>query len=209
MNIKIPDFIKNTKLFYELYHIVVKFIPRVNWGGGTLSATEKVKIAEKLSKNYYIILVADGNRLSSLLISLITLVSTGKWGKYTHALMNCDYMDSVEDIDKFKFVEATASGVHYSSFNDVFDNATSVCLLRPANVVDWMTVIDDLVKNVGKPYDDLFDLVDDSKLSCVEVVLDAFDDDEFPRLKQDIKSKNNLTPQMFRETPDLVIEYEV
>jgi len=207
--IKIPEFITKSEFLFHIYEKVVQFIPKVNWGTGTLTSTQKVQIAEKLASNYYIILVADGNRLSSFLISIMTLFATGQWGKYTHALMNCDYMDSVEDIDKFKFVEATASGVHYSTFDEVFSTATKVCLLRPSNVVDWTPVIDSLVKEVGLPYDDLFDLSTKNKLSCVEVVFDAFEESEFPRLKQDIKDHNTLTPQMFRETPDLVVEYEV
>lgn len=206
---KIPEFILKSEFLYSIYHKITQFIPRVNWGTGTLTATQKVQIAEKLANNYYIILVADGNRLSSFLISIGTLFTTGRWGKYTHALMNCDYMSSVEDIDKFKFVEATSVGVHYSTFDEVFGSATSVCLLRPANIVDWTPIIDSLVKEVGKPYDDLFDLTDKSKMSCVEVVLDAFAEDEFPRLNQEIKTKNVLTPQMFKDSPDLVIEYEV
>ena len=75
-------------------------------------------------------------------------------------------------------------------------------------------MIDALLKQLGKPYDDLFDLADASHLSCVEVVLDALKEadyaNDFKNLSSMIKSEGNLVPEMYRNCPDfsVAVEYE-
>jgi hypothetical protein len=78
---------------------------------------------------------------------------------------------------------------------------------------DWTTTIDKLVENNGKPYDDLFDLSDSSRLSCVELVLDAFRNnkdyaDDFPALEEMIDKEDNLVPEMYRSCSDFKIVFE-
>ena len=128
--------------------------------------------------------------------------------------MNCDFMASPADVDKFKFMEATVTGVHYSTFDEVFDCDT-VCLLSPKNMPnkEWTDVIDKLVKENGKPYDDLFQLADESHISCVELVRDALEADDqyktnFANLEALIQKEGNLLPQMFRECSDFEVVYE-
>lgn len=129
--------------------------------------------------------------------------------------MNCDFVTDPDDRASMKFVEATATGVHFSTFDEVF-TCDYVCLLSPKDVSieEWTNIIDGLVKSNGKPYDDLFDLSDKSKVSCVELVLDALRNDpayltKFYDLEKMIGSEGNLVPEMFRQCPDFQIDYEM
>jgi hypothetical protein len=116
-------------------------------------------------------------------------------------------------MQSFKFVEATATGVHYSTFEEVFACDT-VCLLTPNNIdnAEWTKIIDALLKQQGKPYDDLFDLSDDTHVSCVELVLNALKavdyEQEFANLKELIEKEKNLVPQMYRTCTDFMVKYE-
>jgi len=90
-----------------------------------------------------------------------------------------------------------------------------VCLLSPANMdnKEWSKIIDALVKNKDKPYDDLFQLADDTHISCVELVRDALKadgnyDENFGHLEYMIQKEGNLLPQMFRGCSDFVVVYE-
>ena len=89
-----------------------------------------------------------------------------------------------------------------------------MCLLTPANIEngEWTTIIDALINQVGKPYDDLFDLSESTRVSCVEVVLDALEaahnDKELLALKLEIASEGNLIPQMYRDCTDFKVAYE-
>ena len=90
----------------------------------------------------------------------------------------------------------------------------NVCLLTPSNIQnsEWTAIIDALVNQVGKPYDDLFDLADSSRVSCVEVVLDALKtanyDNELHSLELTIAIEGNLIPQMYRDCPDFTVKFE-
>ena len=191
------------------------FVPKVYWKKTrVLRENEKTELAKKLADGYYIILTGDAGHLSSWLVSLGTLFTLGKWSKYSHSLMNCDYMDKPEDRDKFKFVEATVAGVHYSTFDEVF-NCDFVCLLSPRGIKneDWTAIIDALVKETGKEYDDLFDLIDSTKMSCVESVLNALKShprfaNDFFDLEYMIKKKKRLLPQMFKDCRDFDAVWE-
>ena len=70
----------------------------------------------------------------------------------------------------------------------------------------------ELQKQLGKKYDNLFDISDESRVSCVEVVyhsLKKFDfDKDYPNLAKTITEKNTLTPQMFRDCGDFKILFE-
>ena len=65
---------------------------------------------------------------------------------------------------------------------------------------------------LGRPYDDLFDLADDTHQSCVEVVLQALKaadyHNDFQHLEAMIRSKGNLVPEMYRLCPDFVVAFE-
>lgn len=202
---------------YGLYHTITQLIPRIQlpYNDTEFTPEQKKELIDKLSTGYYVILVTERKRLSSLFVSIMSIFVTGRWGDYTHALMNCDQFVSPNDVDKFKFVEATATGVHYSNFDQVFNGASKVCLLTPKGVAnkEWTDIIDTLVSLNGKPYDDLFDLLTSEKLSCVEVVLDSLKvlpdfEIDFRNLIVMIEHNGNLVPQMFRNCPDFDVALE-
>ena len=202
-------------ILYSIYHWLASIPPKVQFRTkDPLTPEEKREIINRLASGYYIILTGNNYHLSSLAVKFMSWVKTGTWSRYSHALMNCDYLDHPADVFDFKFMEATVSGVHYSTFEEVFD-CDSVCLLSPANMdnKEWSKIIDALVKNKDKPYDDLFQLADDTHISCVELVRDALKadgsyDDNFGNLEYMIQTEGNLLPQMFRDCPDFIVFYE-
>jgi hypothetical protein len=111
-------------------------------------------------------------------------------------------------------MEATAVGVHYSTFDEIFD-CDKICILSPISVsnVEWTAIIDALVKQEGTPYDDLFDLSDSTHISCVESVLNALRaahyGTEFANLNAMINQTGNLVPQMYRDCPDFMVKLEL
>ena len=206
---------KYTSPLYTLYHWLSQLPPKIRWSKKyAITEEDKVLLAEKLASGYYIILVGTRTHLSSYIVSLLSWIKTGKWAKYSHVLMNCDNITDPLKRDGFKFVEALAQGVTYSPFDEVFA-CDYACLMTPVNIKqeEWTARIDRLTSEVGTPYDDLFDLVDKSKLSCVEVVLDALKSEnyaaEFANLDKMIKDVGNLVPQMYRDCPDFKVEIEL
>ena len=202
-------------LLYRVYHWLASIPTKISWGSNTITPSERNILATHLAKGYYVILTGSNHHLSSIIVSLLTFLKTGSWGRYSHVLMNCDNIENAADRNEFKFVEATAKGVAYTTFAEVFA-CDRVCLLTPKNISneEWTKVIDALLKQIGKPYDDLFDLADASHLSCVEVVLDALKEadyaNDFKNLSSMIKSEGNLVPEMYRNCPDfsVAVEYE-
>lgn len=201
---------------YQIYHWFTQRIPLVVWNRhNDITEAQKDEIALLLADDYYVILTGDNGTLSSWFVSFLTWVKTGKWSHYSHALMNCDFVTDPEDRDKFKFVEATAVGVHYSTFDHVFE-CDHVCLLSPRNMAldDWTIAIDALLTYNGRPYDDLFDLADSSRMSCVEVVVSSLEampayKDKFVELNRYLDSGKHLLPQTFKDCGDFVVSYEV
>lgn len=205
---------KYTSPFYNAYHWVTQQLPKVYWRNQhVLTDEEKDVLAKQLASGYYIILTGNKYHLGSIIVSLLSWLKTGKWSRYTHALMNCDNITDPSGREAFKFIEADVNGVVYTTFDKVF-KCSAVCLLSPNHITneDWTKIIDSLLTELGRPYDDLFDLADSSRLSCVEVVLNALKAadyaDEFKNLDAMIKSVGNLVPQMYRECPDFVVVLE-
>lgn len=205
---------KYDTLWYRAYNFIASLPGKISWRKqGKLTAAQKEEIAKQLASGYYIILTGSSSHLSSVIVSLLSWIKTGVWARYSHALMNCDNITDPTDTTSFKFVEATGSGVHYSSFDEVF-NCDYVCLLTPTGVSneEWTKIIDALLKQRGKKYDDLFDLADSSRVSCVEVVLNALKAadyaEDFKDLERLIKEEGNLVPQMYRTSQDFKVAYE-
>lgn len=122
--------------------------------------------------------------------------------------------DVVSDTD-FRLVEAVGVGVKYSGFAQVFD-VQGVCLMKPKSMsLDaWTAVMDKAKTQLGKPYDTIFDLKEDTHLSCVELVRNALMAEpnyerDFAHFEKMITSSKNLTPQMFRDCPDFEVVYEI
>lgn len=205
---------KYTTTLYKIYHWFAMIPGKISWSKqSNLTDQDREEIAKMLASGYYIILTGERHYLSSIIVSFMSWVKTGVWANYTHALMNCDNITDHTDTGSFKFLEATGVGVHYSTFGQVFA-CDSVCLLTLNNIsnTEWTTIIDALLKQQGKPYDALFDLSDDTHVSCVELVLNALKSvnysDKFPHLQQLIQDHKNLVPQMFRQSDDFMVAYE-
>jgi hypothetical protein len=170
-------------------------------------------IKQLLSDEYYIILTRRHNHLSTFMTAFANFFLTGKWGYWSHALMNME--DEVKSDTDFRLVEAIGDGVTFTPFEKVFDVDAAV-LLRPRGLsaADWTTVFDALNDDIGKPYDTLFDLKNDSSMSCVELVRSALQklpdyETRFARFEALIAKRKNLTPQMFYDCEDFIVEYQI
>jgi hypothetical protein len=166
-----------------------------------------------LKENYCMILTRRKCHLTTYLIGLISKFASGKASHYTHALMNVEG-DIANHID-FKLIEATGTGVHYSTFMEVFD-CDSVAILKPRGVElsQWTAVLDAVKASFGEEYDMLFDLADDKKVSCVELCykgIKKFPNYEarFPNLVALLKNDDgDLTPQMLYDCNDMDVVFE-
>jgi hypothetical protein len=205
---------KYDTVWYAIYNKIASIPSKISWRKqGKLTDEQKSQLSEHLATGYYIILTGSQSHLSSVIVSLLSWIKTGTWARYSHVLINCDNITNPADTGSFKFVEATSTGVHYSTFEEVF-NCDSVCLLTPNSVSneEWTKIIDGLLKQKGKKYDDLFDLSDSTRVSCVEVVLNALKAadyaNDFKDLERLITEEGNLVPQMYRTSIDFKVTYE-
>jgi hypothetical protein len=191
-------------------------IGKINWKSKrVMTDADRDVLRQKLAKDYYIIVTMHRGFLSSWAIATAHFFMTGKFGYYAHVLMNLE--DKVVTDADYRFIEATRDGTQYSLFERVFGQQTSsVALLRPKymSLDHWTEVMDRAKTYLGRPYDTLFDLSSDQKLSCVELVRDALRgephyDRDFANFEAMITKSKNLDPQMFYECPDFVVEWEV
>jgi hypothetical protein len=215
-------------MLYFFRRVASWFVPKISWiswnalralfnGGVYFSLTEEdwEYLRNALADDYYIILTRNSAHLSTYLVSIGNVFATGKWGFWGHALMNLENESPITDLG-FKLMESTSVGVHYSSFQEVF-RCDAVCLLKPKGLTktEWTAIMDGLLLQNGKKYDNLFDLSDESQVSCVEMVREALQAlpnyyEMFPNLEEMIvKNGNNLTPEMFYTCPDFEIVWEV
>lgn len=211
--------------YVKVLRVITRWFSSIHWNGlralfnggvyYSLREADHAQLRRHLSKSYYIILTQRKSHLTSYLIGLLSLFKTGKWPRYTHALMNVDNVVDPSQWERFKLMEATNSGVHWSTFMEVFD-CDSVCLLKPKHYskLEWNRAVDKLFKSNGLPYDDLFDLADETHLSCVELVRTALRaspeyDQDFKNFEEVIKKVGNLTPEMFRDCEDFDVIFEV
>ena len=203
------------KLFAPLIDFIVMLISKVVWKPtSTLSDADKAKISELLKKDYYVICTRHSNYLSTYVIGFMNLLLTGRFGYYSHVLMNLE--DSVTAIDDFRLLEATTKGVKYSTFDEVFGKASGVCLLKPVDMTlaEWTSTLDAAKTYLGRPYDTLYDLANDQQLSCVELVRDVLKASpdyatDFANFEKSILKSKNLAPQMFRDCQDFEVVLEI
>jgi hypothetical protein len=178
------------------------------------TAAELQEFRNRLGQHYYILVSQNKNHLSLYLVSLGNFFLTGKWSFWGHVFMNLE--DGVSSDADFRFVEAVAEGVKYSTFEEVFA-CNAVALLKPKamRLEEFTAVLDKAAAQyAGRPYDNLFDLASDSNLSCVELIRDILKQEpnyatDFANLEAMIAAKKNLTPQMFYDCPDFELAFEM
>jgi len=134
-----------------------------------------------------------------------------KWGFWTHAFAN---------INSHEIMEAIAKGVTKSMFDDAF-NCEAAAALVPANlsVIEWHNISKEIVEELklqdGKKYDSGFNLKDESKVSCIElmrlVLMKRVKDYhyKFADLEEDVRLYKNLTPQMLYDSKSFKVVWEV
>ena len=133
-----------------------------------------------------------------------------RFGYWTHVFIN--------DVDG-TIIEAIGTGVQDSYFDDVF-NCDAVACLAPTFISkeEWAQVSEKVIKKafaqLGKHYDSVFDIADDSEVSCIELVrtclkeVDNYEE-KFKDFEQAIKIYKNLTPQMLYESKSFTVLWEV
>lgn len=201
-------------IFLRIQRAVTLGIGKIHWKGkNMLDETQVTEIKKLLEKDYYIILSHRSNHLSTFFIGLASLLLTGKWAYWSHALMNVE--DEVKTDDDFRFIEAVGTGVQYSGVANVLD-VQGIVLLKPKNMTidEWTAALDRAKTELGKPYDTLFNLANDQQLSCVELVRTALQGEpnysvDFANFEALIKEYGNLTPSLFYQCPDFEVVYEV
>lgn len=201
-------------IFQKLWVNFIELVGKVHWAPkNTLTLAEQDNIRKLLGENYYIMLSRRNNHLSTYFISLGNLLLSGKWGYWSHAFMNVE--NKAYSDDDFRIVEAIGHGVEYTPFDKVFD-VNGVVLLKPKNMTieKWTYVLDKAKSEIGKPYDNLFDLKNDQELSCVELVRISLMSEpdyytNFSKFEELIKKNKNLTPQMFYDCEDFEVVYEI
>lgn len=166
-----------------------------------------------LAKDYYILASRRSNYVTTFLINLSHFVLTGKWGFYSHVFMNLE--DVVSSDSDFRFIEATGTGVRYSTFADVMDPIDAIALIKPKNMAlaDWTAALDAAKSCLGRPYDNLFNLKNDLEINCVELIYIALKKTpdyfkNFAEFEKIVKKVGKLTPDMFVNCADFEVVYK-
>lgn len=208
-------------MFKGITEAVVKFIGKIHWPTKRrLPQHELDYIREQLKENYLVICTYRSNHLSSFFINLGDFLLNGKWGKWSHVLINLE--DEVKTDADFRLmpatrdmVEAVGTGSRVPTFEEVFSEIQGVAFLKPKSMTldEWRTVLDAAKGQLGKPYDNLFNIADDSRVSCVELVRNILKgqpnyEQDFAHFEAMIRKKGNLTPAMFYRCPDFEVIYE-
>lgn len=213
----------------KLIDWVILGIGKIHWPSSSyISLDTQAKIREMLVNDYYVILTYRRNHLSTFFVNLSHFALTGKWGRWSHALMNTE--DSVKLDRDFRLVpftreikltardraliEAIGTGTQVTPFEKVFD-VHGVALLVPKGMTieEWRSLVDRMRAQLGKPYDTLFNIADENQLSCVELVrliLRGLPDYDvrFANFEAMIKKRKNLTPTMIYDCEDFEVVFE-
>lgn len=193
----------------------IGLISKIHWKQKCiLTEDDNTLIKQKFIKNYYIIATRKSNYLTTFFIALGNFFLTGKWGFYSHVLMNLE--DKVKTDDDYRFIEATGKGTHYSTYNDVFGAVDAIALIKPKNMTfnEWTKAMDKAKTYLGRPYDNLFNLKNDLEINCVELIrlaLEGTDDyaTNFAEFEKIVAKKKKLTPDMFVECSDFEVVFVI
>jgi hypothetical protein len=204
--------------------IVLKVVGKITWewfyawrNGGKywlLTPEERTRFRLLLIKNYFFILTRRKTHLTTYFIALGDFLKTGKWGYWSHALLNME-----GDVIDVKLVEATGEGTHYTDFYEVFD-CDSATLLVPKGFTpdEWTAHVDrvldeEIPKQIGKKYDTLFDFKHHEALSCIEVclvILQQLPDykTRFQNFDRLLQEHGAVTPQMMYDCGEFYAYFE-
>jgi hypothetical protein len=151
------------------------------------------------------------------LLVLRTWITNGRegmrprFGYWSHAFMN---------YDNNEIVEAVGKGVVKNFFDEAFD-CDAVAAFVPKNIsrLEWEVlrpkISKELEKQIGKKYDTNFDLSEEDKVSCIELVRIVLKNEvedyhlKFEKFEIMIQLYKNVTPQMLYESEDFVCVWEV
>lgn len=204
-------FLEKVQIFF------IEMLAKVKWTQKKhLTEQDDIILKDKFAKDYYIIVTRKSNYLTTFLIALGNFFLTGRWGFYSHALMNME--DEVTTDADYRFIEATGKGTAFNTFDGVFGHADAVGLVLPKSHImtreEWTECLDKAKTYLGTPYDNLFNLVSTNEINCVELVrlaLQALPDyaARFPNFEAMLKAKKKLTPDMFHECDDFELVYSI
>ena len=198
-------------LFQRIQISFIKLSARLRWKQKYRLTPEDLEILkDRCVKDYYIIATRKSSYFSTFLIALGNFLLTGKWGFYSHVLMNLE--DEVEIKSDFRFIEATGDGTHYSTFTGVFNKVDSVALIKPKSMTieEWTAALDHIKVYLGVPYDNLFNLKNTLEINCVELIRLALQnlpdyETRFANFEKLVAKKKKLTPDMFAECEDFEV----
>jgi hypothetical protein len=205
----------NKSLFQRVQEWFIKKISPIKWKQkNPLTDDDRAFLRDVLSKDYFIIAIRRSNYLTAFFIDFGNFLLTGRWGYFTHVFMNLE--NDVKDDSDFRFIEATTLGTEYTTFDQAFEDVDGVALLKPHSMTltEWTECLDAAKKELGKPYDTLFDLKNDLEVNCVELIRIALKalpdyDTRFANLEKMIQTKKEITPEMIVDCEDFHIYYMI
>lgn len=207
----------------------VKWCGKIEWTSkdAVMSKVDQDRIWALLSQNHYLILTWRSNHLSSYAIAAAHfLLGVWRWirmggrapapkfARYGHAAFNVERTDRPDVSEDFELVEAIGKGVIISPFDKVFNCKRAVLLEPTIPPHSWQSLADRGLDRLGAEYDFNFDLTQDKKLSCIELVHfmlkgDVDFDIKYEDLSHEIHMfQNRLDPQMYRDSKCFRVVYE-
>lgn len=202
--------------FFQKVQIwVIKQMAKIHWKQSeSLTKEDDAMLKELFVKDYYIVATRRGNYFTTFGIAFGNFMLTGKWGFYSHVLMNLE--DTVTTDDDYRFIEATGKGTHYSGYGDVFTGVDAVALIKPKHmpIEEWTAALDEMKEFLGVPYDNLFDLKSSLEINCVELIRLALEktpnySERFAEFEKMIAKTKKITPDMFARCSDFEVVYTI
>ena len=195
---------------FEWVILLFKFKPKY------LSENKIREIKRYLRDQNCLIATYDPYSLSGMFVIVGTYIKTRRWPKYTHLIANTERAQTSLSLPiEFKFVEATGKGVKKPTFDQVFRKVKRAALLTPKFCTQdqFEEAIYFANDTVGREYDFLYNNGDQTKMSCVEVILYCLRklpnyEVNFRCLDFMMKYLKVLTPQMFIDCGEFHV-YEV
>lgn len=210
----------------NLYDRFVNFvIGRINWTGVKYLMTGREynltdddidQVYKLLIDHRCIVLTRRNTHLTTYLIGLSDFFLRLRRSRSMYPLKMGYWAHIFTELStghELKIVESIGKGVVKSNFYRAL-NVDSICVLKPKYLSEEeMETANELaVKYIGALYDTCFNINDDSRLSCAELVYRSLSRTKpygIPGLNTMIRRLGNLTPQMFYDCGDFEILLEI